>query len=87
MGHWKNYDDLESSLCVEELLKTIKAIHERENRNNKFQAAIQGIDLEDSKESVTEYNEEDDITSLNGWRASKAGFGIGLGLGHVVMEG
>jgi hypothetical protein len=78
---------LESSLCVEELLKTIKAIHERENRNNRFQAAIQGVELEDSSSKATEYNEEDDITSLKGWRASKAGFGIGVGLGHVVMEG
>jgi hypothetical protein len=69
---------LESSLSIEELLATIKAIYAREDRSNKFQASLQGIDLDEKVEEVQ------DITSLSGYSASKAGFGIGVGLGHVT---
>lgn len=48
LGHWKDYDELESSLSMQELIATLGAMHEKENRHNKFLAAIQGIDLSDS---------------------------------------
>ena len=60
---------------------TIKAIYDKENRYNKFQALLQGVDV-DEKAEVHE-----DITELDGWRATKAGFGIGMGLGHEVQGG
>ena len=60
---------------------TIKAIYDKENRYNKFQAILQGVDIDEN----AEVNE--DITELDGWRANKAGFGIGLGLGHEVQGG
>ena len=63
------------------MLLTIKAIHEKENRNNKFQALLQGVDIDEG----AEINE--DITELDGWRADKAGFGIGMGLGHEIQGG
>jgi hypothetical protein len=71
---------LEASLSVEELLATLKAIYNREDRNNRFQAALQGVDLDeksDDEELVS------DVRTLTGYSASKAGFGIGLGLGYV----
>lgn len=83
MGHWKNYDDLEESLSVDELLKTVSALYERESRHNKFMAAMQGVDLEESKKVAPE---ENDITKLKGFQAQKAGFGIGNGLEYVLEE-
>jgi hypothetical protein len=70
-------------MSVEELLATLKAMYEREDRHNRFQAAIQGVDLEEKpdNESVAK-----DVTSLKGYQAKEAGFGIGLGLGHHVEE-
>jgi hypothetical protein len=71
---------LEASLSVEELLATLKAIYSKEDRFNKFQAALQGVDLDEKS------NDEElvsDVKTLTGYSASKAGFGIGLGLGYV----
>jgi len=62
-------------------LLTIKAIYDKENRYNKFQALLQGVDI-DENAGVSE-----NITELDGWRASQAGFGIGVGLGHEVQGG
>jgi hypothetical protein len=82
LGIWKNYEDLEESLSVDELIKTISAIHEKEARQNKFLAAIQGVELEPSAPDPG----ENDVTKLKGYQAAKAGFGIGEGLGYVVEE-
>jgi hypothetical protein len=70
---------LEESLSVEELIATIKAIYAKEDRFNKFQAALQGVDLDEQSQEET----TSDITTLTGYSATKAGFGIGLGLGYV----
>ena len=72
---------MEASLSVEELLATLKAIYSKEDRFNKFQAALQGVDIDEQSS-----NDEDlvsDVKTLTGYSASKAGFGIGLGLGYV----
>lgn len=76
LGRWKNYDELEDSLSVEELLATIKALREKDERDKKFLAAIQGIDLDETSQPAP------DITTLSGTAAQKAGFGIGAGLGY-----
>jgi len=69
-------------LSVEELIVTLNAINEKEKRQQHFAAALKGINLEDNAEK-----DEDDITSLKGWQADKEGFGIGMGLGHIVDGG
>lgn len=45
-GNWKNFDELEASLSYPELVAMVDAQRERDRRNMKFQAAIQGIDLD-----------------------------------------
>lgn len=80
LGRWKNYDELEDSLTIEELLTTIEAIRERENNQRKFDAAMQGIDLDAETERPR------DITTLTGREAAKAGFGIGMGLGYEIQN-
>jgi hypothetical protein len=62
-------------------LLTIKAIYDKENRYNKFQAILQGVDIDENAEA------NEDITELDGWRATEAGFGIGMGLGHEIQGG
>ena len=63
---------------MEELIHTLSAMQKRDNDNRKFQASLQGIDLEENSP------QGEDITSIKGIRAEQDGFGIGLGLGHIV---
>ena len=58
---------------------TLKAISEKDTRDKRFFAALQGVDLDENSSS-----EDDDIAKVTGFRAKQDGFGIGLGLGHVV---
>ena len=50
LGHWKNYEELENQLSVPELNATLKALQQKERRNQVFHAAIQGIDLNEGSE-------------------------------------
>lgn len=78
MGIWKNYDELEDNLSVDELLSTINAARKTERERQRFLAAIQGIDLSD--------DEPLDIADLSGTDAAIAGFGVGMGIGHSKVE-
>ena len=62
------------------MLATIDASRKKEQAHQKFLAALQGVDLEENASA------EDDITSLKGFQAKQEGFGIGLGLGHIVED-
>lgn len=86
LGHWKNYDELEASLCFEELLVTINAMREKEKRERVFLAALQGVDLEEETSSSAK-SPHGDITELSGFKAAQEGFGIGMGLGYTELGG
>lgn len=47
LGHWKDYEELESSLSMPELIATLKAMYESERRRQKFMAALQGVNLDE----------------------------------------
>lgn len=79
MGNWKNYDELEDQLSVDELLATLNAQRKLRYEEQKFLAMIQGIDISDNDTTS-------DITDLKGAQAVQQGFGIGVGLGHATME-
>jgi hypothetical protein len=51
LGIWKNYEELETSLCMQELIAIIESIRELNLDERRFLAAIQGIDLEGGKDS------------------------------------
>jgi len=87
LGHWKNYDELEASLCFEELLVTLNAAREKEKRDRVFFAALQGVDLEESTSSPSSSSKSQygDITELSGFKAAQEGFGIGMGLGYAEI--
>jgi len=78
LGIWKNYDELEDNLSIDELLSTLNASRKKERESQKFFAAIQGINLSD--------DEPADIAELSGTDAAIAGFGVGMGIGHSRME-
>jgi len=104
LGQWKDYQDLENSLSMPELFSTLSASRELQHENQKFLAAIQGIDLdkssgnssggqqewEDLKNRVlggSQPADSNDILSLQGRNAAKAGFGIGDGLEYSDLKG
>lgn len=102
LGIWKDYQELEESLSMPELITTLSSRRELEYEEKKFLAAIQGVDLdkqsnsnrgqkewEDLKARVFSKgatNDSKDILALQGQNAKKAGFGIGLGLDYEDLR-
>lgn len=103
VGIWKNFDELESSICLEELMKVLSTIRELDYEERKFLAALKGIDLDEQsgkssgkKRGQQEWEDlkarvfsggrtgdANDVLSLQGANATKAGFGIGMGLDYT----
>lgn len=98
LGIWKDYQELELSLSMPELMATLEVSRELDYAEKKFMAAIQGVDLdaesgkgkgqqewEDMKARVFskgQATDSKDVLALQGANAQKAGFGIGLGLDY-----
>jgi len=103
LGIWKNYDELESNISMPELMAILESIRELDYNEKKFSAAMQGVDLDagrkeedpweamkarvDAKVSGIGTGDPNDILSFQGQKASKAGFGIGMGLDYEVVSG
>jgi hypothetical protein len=101
LGIWKDYEELERSLSLPELMSTLNAKRDADYNEKKFFAAIQGVDL-DAQSGKKEQDpwekikakvfsggatdNPDDILSLQGQNAQKAGFGIGMGLGYEKWD-
>jgi hypothetical protein len=106
LGIWKNFDELESSISIEELMQILSITRELDYEEKKFTAALQGVDLdsatggsgekergqkewEDLKARVFSggaTSDSNDVLSLQGQNARKAGFGIGMGLGYEDLR-
>jgi hypothetical protein len=106
LGIWKNFDELESSISIEELMQILSITRDLDYEEKKFSAALQGIDLdsqsgkgdgkvkgqkewEDMKARVFSggaTSDSNDVLSLQGQNAKKAGFGIGMGLGYEDLR-
>lgn len=97
LGIWKDYEDLETSLSMPELVATLSSKRDLDYQEKKFLAAIQGVDLDkqSGKSSQNEWeamkarvfskgktSDPNDITSFQGTKAAQAGFGLGMGLGY-----
>jgi hypothetical protein len=99
LGIWKNYDEMEKSISMPELLATLSSKRELDYQEKKFLAAIQGVDLDGDKKreenawekmkakvfSKGATNDPNDVLSLQGTNAAKAGFGIGMGLSYEKL--
>jgi hypothetical protein len=99
LGIWKDYEDLERSMSLPELMATLNSKRESDYAEKKFLAAIQGVDLEKNSGKSNEWEEmkarvfskgqasnANDITALQGANAQKAGFGIGMGMSYQKVE-
>jgi hypothetical protein len=100
LGIWKNYDELESSISITELMAILSEKRELDYQEKKFLAAIQGVDLdknsdrgqkewEDMKARVFsggKTKDSKDILALQGQNAKSAGFGIGMGLDYEDLR-
>lgn len=95
LGIWKDYEELEESLSMQELSATLESKREIDYQEKKFMAAMQGVDLDEQSGKQNEWEEmkarvfsggqtsdPNDILSYQGATATKAGFGIGNGLGY-----
>ena len=99
IGIWKDYDELESSLSMQELTATLQIKRELDYNDKKFSAAMQGVDLDKNSNTGNEWENlkakvfskgtatnGNDILALQGMNAEKAGFGIGMGLDYEVYD-
>lgn len=99
LGIWKDFDELEKSVSVQELVAIIEAKRELDYNEKKFSAALQGVDLDkqSGKEDAWEKmkarvfsggatQDPNDVLSLQGQNAQRAGFGIGMGLGYERID-
>lgn len=101
LGIWKDYEELESSMSMPEIIATIGSKRELDHEEKKFLAAMQGVDLDgDSKQSEPDpweamkarvfsggrTDNPNDIVAYQGVTASKAGFGIGMGLDYEDLR-
>ena len=99
LGIWKDYEDLETSLSLPELTATLESKRELDYNEKKFIAALQGVDLDKQTGQADPWeamkarvfsggasSDPDDVLSLQGMNAQKAGFGIGLGLDYERID-
>ena len=99
LGIWKDYDELESSMSMPEIMSTLKVKRDLDYSNKKFLAAMQGVDLDKSSGKSNAWEEmkarvfsngqaagAKDIVALQGISAQKAGFGIGMGLSYEKLD-
>jgi hypothetical protein len=102
IGAWKNYEDLELSISMKELVEILSNKRDLDYQEKKFVAAIQGVDLDGASDSERGQKEwEDmkarvfskgqatdsrDILALQGQNAKSAGFGIGMGLDYQDLR-
>jgi len=101
LGIWKDYEELERSLSLPELMSTLNAKRDSDYNEKKFFAAIQGIDLDEQSGNKKEdpwqamkarvfsggqTSDPNDVLALQGTNAQKAGFGIGMGLGYEKWD-
>jgi hypothetical protein len=97
LGIWKDYEELEASLSMPELSAILESKRDLDYKEKRFLASIQGVDLDEQtgnnepnawekmKAKVFSNGKTEnpnDVVSLQGQNAVKAGFGIGMGLDY-----
>ena len=94
-GIWKNFEELEESMSMPELTLLLSTKRDIEYQQKKFDAAMQGVNLDDETGKSDPWEEmkarvfsggkakdSNDIMYYQGVNANKAGFGIGMGLDY-----
>jgi len=102
LGIWKDYEELESCLSLPELTEILNTKRDIDYNEKKFLAAMQGVDLDKQTGKEDEIDpweamkarvfsggnatDPNDIVSLQGVNAARAGFGIGNGLTYESWD-
>jgi hypothetical protein len=99
LGIWKDYEDLELSLSMPELISTLSSKRDLEYQEKKFLAAIQGVDLDKNKNEDNAWekmkarvfsgggtSDPNDILTFRGQKAARSGLGLGNGLGYKKLD-
>lgn len=99
LGIWRDYEELETSLSMPELMATLNTKRDLDYNDKKFLAAIQGVDLDKQSGNQNAWEEmkarvfsgggtgdPNDVVALQGANAQKAGFGIGMGLSYQKID-
>lgn len=99
LGIWRDYEELELSMSMPEIISTLGSKRDLDYQEKKFLAAIQGVDLDKQTKKSDPWEEmkarvfsggdaanPNDILALQGQNASKAGFGIGLGISYEKLN-
>lgn len=101
LGIWKDYEELEESLSMPELIATLNVKRDLDYDEKKFMAAMQGVDLDkqSGKANANAWEEmkarvyskgqaanANDVLALQGQNAQRAGFGIGMGLDYERID-
>lgn len=94
-GIWKNFEELEESISMPELTLLLSTKRDLDYQQRKFDAAMQGVNLDDEVGAPNAWEEMkarvfsggkakdgNDILALQGQNAVQAGFGIGMGLDY-----
>ena len=99
LGIWKDYNELEQSLSMQEITAILNVKREEDYSMKRFMAAMQGVDLDKNAQKTNAWEEmkarvfskgkaanSKDIVALQGYSAQKAGFGIGMGLDYEKID-
>jgi hypothetical protein len=99
LGIWKDYDELEKSLSMQEITAILNVKREEDYATKKFLAAMQGVDLDKNVNKTNAWEEmkarvfsggktgdPNDIMAYQGATATKAGFGIGMGISYERID-
>jgi uncharacterized protein YehS (DUF1456 family) len=81
LGIWKNFDELESSISMPELMAILESTRELDYNEKKFLAAMQGVDLDESRKS----SEPDPWEAMKARVAAKTS-GIGNGDPNDILS-
>jgi hypothetical protein len=57
LGNWKNFEELETEISLEELNLIVRAGREKERRDHEFAAALKGIRLDEGPSAKEKVNE------------------------------
>lgn len=99
LGIWKDYEELERSMSMPEIMSTLSVKRELDYAEKKFLAAMQGVDLDKESGKQDEWEamkarvyskgmtkDPNDILALQGQNAANKGFGIGMGLTYEKID-
>ena len=91
LGIWKSYQELEDTMTLQELLETYEAVLDREYRDRRFHAALQGVDIDEQTSGGTNIGSGEkhigDITQLSAKKQKDLGAASSMGFFAVQKKG